>query len=85
MLTVDAGVHCVILPIEINFIRCGCFARCKVFLKTHSILSYQGLVGLTQLNFNTRLFVIEAFNFVFYLALISKDRFLSFYILLPFS
>jgi hypothetical protein len=40
---------------------------------------------LAQLNFDSGLFVVEAFNFVFHLSLISEDWLLSFDILLPFS
>ena len=51
------------------------FADIAIFLQTHCILSTQCLIGLTQLNFDGGLLIIETFDFVFYL-IISKHRLL---------
>ena len=75
LLAVHACVHCGHCGIRLTpvvIIGFGCFAGCEVFLKAHGVLSHQGLVGLAQLNFYSGLFVIETFNFIFNLSLISE-------------
>jgi len=75
LLTVDAGVHCghSLILLYVVLVGSGCFARGEVLLEAHGVLPHQGLVGLAQLNFDSGLFVVEAFNFVFHLSLISED------------
>lgn len=82
MLTCCAGIQCVLQLRCVSVV--GRFAATKVFLQAHCILPYQGLVGLAQLNFDARLLVIEAFDFIFHLS-VCKNGFLGIPILYPFS